>query len=71
MSYSNGIKLNKEDEFGRSLISNRNNNGPRTDPCVTPRLIEEEEVAIPKKIEDLLAQKKNDIRLIWGQISQS
>ena len=28
--------LNKEDEFGRSLINNRNNSGPRTDPCGTP-----------------------------------
>ena len=47
LSSSNSINLNKDDEFGRSFINIRNNNGPRTDPCGTPWLIEEEEEVIP------------------------
>ena len=35
-SSANSINLNKHDEFGRSFINIRNNNGPRTDPCGTP-----------------------------------
>ena len=30
------MNLNKDSEFDRSFINNRNNNGPRTDPCGTP-----------------------------------
>ena len=41
------MNLNKEDEFGRPFINNKNNNGPRRDPCGTPCLIEEEEEVIP------------------------
>ena len=47
LSYANSINLNKDDEFGRSFINIRNNNGPRTDTCGTPWLIEEEEEVIP------------------------
>ena len=47
LSSANSINLNKEDEFGRSFINNRNNNGPRTNPCGTPWLTEEEEEVIP------------------------
>ena len=36
LSPANSINLNKDDEFGRSFVNNRNNNGPRTDPCATP-----------------------------------
>ena len=39
LSSANSINLNKEDEFGRSFINNRNNNGPGTDPRGTPWLI--------------------------------
>ena len=47
LSSANSINLNKDDKFGRSyFINNRNNNGPRTDSCGTPRLIEEEEEVI-------------------------
>ena len=44
---ANSINLNKEDEFGRSFINIKNNNGKRTDPCGTPWLGEEEEEVIP------------------------
>ena len=37
------MNFNKDDEFGRSFINNRNNNRPRTEPCGTPWLIEEDE----------------------------
>ena len=47
LSSPDSINLNKEDEFGRSLINNRNNNGPRTDPSGTPCLIEDDEKGIP------------------------
>ena len=47
LSSANSINLNKDDEFGRSFINIRNNNGPRTDPCITPWLIEEEEEVKP------------------------
>ena len=47
LSSANSINLNKEDEFDISFINNRNNYGPRTDPCGTPWLIEEEEEVIP------------------------
>ena len=43
LSSVNSINLTVEDEFGRSFINNRNNNGPTTDPCGTPRLIKEED----------------------------
>ena len=36
LSSANSINLNKEDEYGRSSINNRNNNGPKTDPSGTP-----------------------------------
>ena len=47
LSSANSINLKKDDEFGRSFINIRNNNGPRTDPCGTPWLTEEEEEVIP------------------------
>ena len=47
LSSVNSIDFNKDDEFGRLFINIRNNNGPRTDPCGTPWLIEEEEEVIP------------------------
>ena len=47
LSSANSINLNKDDEFGRSFINIRNSNGPRTDPCGTAWLIEEEEEVIP------------------------
>ena len=47
LSSANSINLNKDDEFGRSFINIRNNNGPRTDHCRTPWLIEKEEEVIP------------------------
>ena len=43
LSSANSINLNKDDEFGRLFMNNRNNNGPRTDPCGITWLIEEEE----------------------------
>ena len=36
LSSENSINLNKDDDFGRSFINIRNNNGPRTDPSGTP-----------------------------------
>ena len=33
LSSANCINLNKDDEFGRSFLNNKNNNIPRTDPC--------------------------------------
>ena len=36
LSSANTINMNKDDEFGRSFINIRNNNGPITDPCGTP-----------------------------------
>ena len=47
LSSANSINLNKDDEFGRSFINNKNNNGLRTDSFGTPWLIEEEEEVIP------------------------
>ena len=48
LSSVNSINLNKDDEFGRSFINIRNNNGPITDLCGTPWHIEEEkEEVIP------------------------
>ena len=36
-AYKTGVKT--LEIFGRSLIKNRNNKGPRTDPCGTPLVI--------------------------------
>ena len=47
LSSANSINCDKDDELGRSFINNRNNNGPRKDPCGTPWLIEDEEEVIP------------------------
>ena len=48
LSTANSINLNKDDEFDRSyiIINIRNVNRPRTDPCGTPWLINEEEEVI-------------------------